>query len=336
MEKDKQKLVDDALRQVEKMFGKGSVMKLGDQTTVDVDAISTGSMLIDECLGIGGIPKGRICEIYGVESAGKSTLCLQLARECQRQGGIVAYVDSEHSMNPEYARDIGVDVDALVFSQPDSGEQALEIVETLTKSGGFDLIVVDSVAALTPQAELDGEMGDQNIGLLARLMSKAMRKLAGAANMNGCSIVFVNQLREKIGVLYGSPEVTTGGRALRFYASVRIEMRKGEPIKDGANIVGNKVKVKIAKNKVAVPFKSCEIDLIYGKGFDSEGELCEVAVSKDVIKKSGSWYSYEDIKIGQGADSVKAWLKENPKMRAEILTKLRPQKVDPETGEILD
>lgn len=323
MEKEK---IDEALKQVEKMYGKGSIMKLGDQTTVDIGAISTGSLLIDECLGIGGIPKGRIIEIFGAESAGKSSLCLQLARECQKQGGAVAYIDSEHSMSPKYARHIGVDVDNLVFTQPDSGEQALEIAEILIKSGGFSLIIIDSVAALTPQAELDGEMGDQNIGLLARLLSKAMRKLAGIANKNNCSIVFINQLREKVGVMFGNPEVTTGGRALKFYSSVRIEMRKGEPIKRGAEVIGNKAKVKIVKNKVAVPFKSCEIDLIYGEGFDQEAEILQLAIDKDIIHKSGSWFSYKDEKIGQGVESVKAWLKINPDILKEITEAIKAKR----------
>lgn len=335
MDKEKQKLVDSALKEIEKLYGKGSILKLGEQPTVDVDSISTGSMLIDDCLGIGGIPKGRIVEIYGVESSGKSTLCLQLARECQKNGGVVAYIDSEHAMNPEYAEHIGVNTEELVFSQPDSGEQALEITEKLVKSGGFDLIIIDSVAALTPQAELDGEMGDQNIGLLARLMSKAMRKLAASANQNGCSIVFINQLREKIGVMYGNPETTTGGRALKFYSSVRIEMRKGEPIKNGSEIIGNKAKVKIVKNKVAIPFKACEVDLIYGEGFSLENELLEMAVKKDIIHKAGSWFSYGSEKIGQGADSVKAWLNSFPEKKQEIMEKLKNINMDPETGEIL-
>lgn len=335
MEKDKQKNVENALKEIEKMYGKGAVMKLGEQPKVEVDSISTGSMLIDDCLGIGGIPKGRIVEIYGVESSGKSTLCLQLARECQRKGGVVAYIDSEHAMNPEYAEHIGVNTDELIFSQPDSGEQALEIAEKLVKSGGFDLIIIDSVAALTPQAELDGEMGDQNIGLLARLMSKAMRKLAASANQNGCSIVFINQLREKIGVMYGNPETTTGGRALKFYSSVRIEMRKGEPIKNGSEIIGNKAKVKIAKNKVAIPFKSCEVDLIYGEGFSLENEIVEMAVKKDIIHKAGSWFSYGDEKIGQGADSVRSWLSKFPDKKQEVMNKLKNTEFDPETGEIL-
>lgn len=335
MENEKQKLVDDALKQVEKMFGKGSVMKLGEQPKVDVDVISTGSPMIDECLGIGGIPKGRIIEIFGVEAAGKSSLCLQLARGCQRKGGVVAYIDSEHSINPEYAKALGVDVDELILSQPDSGEQALEICQILIKSGGFELIIVDSVAALTPQAELDGEMGDQNIGLLARLMSKAMRKIAGIASQNGCSVVFINQLREKVGIMFGNPEIQPGGRALKYYSSVRIEMRKGEPIKQGANIIGNKVKVKIVKNKVAIPFKSCEIDLIYGEGFDYLNELIDTAVLKGIIEKSGSWYSYKNEKIGQGKDAVKGWLKENSSLQEQIKQSVKNRKIDIDTGEIL-
>lgn len=325
IEKDRDKHLEDALRTIEKQFGKGSIMKLGDAPEVDVDVISTGSLAIDAALGVGGIPKGRIVEVYGPESSGKSTLALQTVANCQKQGGKCAYIDAEHSIDPVYARNLGVDVDSLILSQPDSGEQGLEIMEILIKSGAVDLVVVDSVAALVPQAELDGEMGDANVGLHARLMSKALRKVTGIAQKNNCAILFINQLREKVGVMFGNPETTTGGRALKFYATVRIEIRKSEAVKTGTDITGNKANVKIVKNKVAPPFKTCQVEIEYGKGISHTAEVVTMGTELGIIEKSGSWYSYEGEKIGQGSDAVKAWLKENPDMDEEITNRIREE-----------
>ena len=284
----KEQLLNEALKAIEKQYGKGSIMKLGEHADVDVDAISTGSLAIDYALGVGGLPKGRIIEIYGPESSGKTTLALQAIAECQKGGGKAAFIDAEHAIDPRYAKALGVDVDELILSQPDSGEQALEIAEVLIKSGAIDLIVVDSVAALVPQAELDGEMGDSNIGLHARLMSKAMRKLAGAMNANSCTTIFINQLREKVGVMFGNPETTTGGRALKFYATIRIEVRKSEAIKNGQEVIGNKVNVKVVKNKVAPPFKTATVNMIYGEGISHLDEVINLAVENDIIEKSGA------------------------------------------------
>ena len=321
----KEQLLSEALKQIEKQYGKGSVMKLGDRANVDVDVISTGSLAIDHCLGVGGLPRGRIIEIYGPESSGKTTLALQAIAECQKSGGCAAFIDAEHAIDPKYAEALGVDVDELILSQPDSGEQALEIAEVLIKSGAIDLIVVDSVAALVPQAELDGEMGDSNIGLHACLMSKAMRKLAGAMNLNNCTTIFINQLREKVGVMFGNPEVTTGGRALKFYATIRLEVRKSEAIKDGNEIIGNKVNVKIAKNKVAPPFKTCQVEIYYGQGISHVAEIISMGVDMGIIEKSGSWYSYKGEKIGQGTDAVKAYLTANPEIDKEITEQIKTQ-----------
>ena len=293
-------------------------MKLGDRALVEVDVISSGSLSIDNVLGVGGFPRGRIIEIYGPESSGKTTLALQAIAECQKGGGKCAFIDAEHAIDPKYAKALGVDVDELILSQPDSGEQALEIAEVLIKSGAIDLIVIDSVAALVPQAELDGEMGDSNIGLHARLMSKAMRKLAGSMSANNCTAIFINQLREKVGVMFGNPEVTTGGRALKFYASIRLEVRKSEAIKNGSEVVGNKVNVKCAKNKVAPPFKSCTVEIYYGEGISHLSEVVSLGVELGIIDKSGSWFSYKGEKIGQGSDSVRAYLKANPEVDEEI------------------
>ena len=327
MAKEKENLradaLDETLKQIEKLYGKGAVMRLGDRETVDVDAIPSGSLLIDEAIGVGGYPKGRIIEIFGPESSGKTTLALHAIAECQKNGGRAAFIDAEHAIDPLYAKNLGVDINELILSQPDNGEQALEIVEMLADSGSINLIVVDSVAALVPQAELDGEMGDSSVGLQARLMSKAMRKIAGILNKKECAVIFINQLREKVGVMYGNPETTSGGRALKFYASVRIDIRRTEAIKQGADIVGNTCRVKIVKNKVSPPFKQCEIDIIYGQGISKEGEILDRAVELGLIKKSGSWFEYNGSKIAQGRDAAKAYLKENEDVANELLEKIK-------------
>lgn len=314
----KEQALNDAIKQIEKQFGKGSVMKLGDRAAVDVAVIPTGSLTLDMALGIGGYPKGRIIEIYGPESSGKTTLTLHAIAEVQKQGGTAAFIDAEHAIDPVYAKNLGVNIDELILSQPDSGEQGLEIAETLVRSGAIDLVVVDSVAALVPQVELDGEMGDQQMGLQARLMSKALRKLSGVMNKTDCTIIFINQLREKIGVMFGNPETTTGGRALKFYSSVRIEIRRSEAIKNGTEIVGNKVNIKVVKNKVAPPFKSTSVDIIYGKGISRDGEVLDLAVEKDIVDKSGAWYAYKGEKIGQGRENAKRYLTEHPDIMNEI------------------
>lgn len=314
----KEQALQDAIKQIEKQFGKGSVMKLGDRAAVDVAVIPTGSLTLDMALGIGGYPKGRIIEIYGPESSGKTTLTLHAIAEVQKQGGTAAFIDAEHAIDPVYAKNLGVNIDELILSQPDSGEQGLEIAETLVRSGAIDLVVVDSVAALVPQVELDGEMSDQQMGLQARLMSKALRKLSGVMNKTDCTIIFINQLREKIGVMFGNPETTTGGRALKFYSSVRIEIRKSEAIKNGSDIVGNKVNIKVVKNKVAPPFKSTQVDIIYGKGISRDGEVLDLAVEKDIIDKSGAWYAYKGEKIGQGRENAKRYLSEHADVMAEV------------------
>ncbi len=319
----KDELLNEALKQIEKQYGKGSIMKLGDRGNVDIDAISTGSLAIDNCLGVGGFPRGRIIEIYGPESSGKTTLALQAIAECQKGGGCAAFIDAEHAIDPRYAKNLGVDIDELILSQPDSGEQALEIAEVLIKSGAIDLIVIDSVAALVPQAELDGEMGDSSIGLHARLMSKAMRKLAGAMNANNCTTIFINQLREKVGVMFGNPETTTGGRALKFYSTIRIEVRKSEAIKNGSEVIGNKVNVKVSKNKVAPPFKSCQVEIFYGEGISHVSEIISLGVELGIIEKAGSWFSYNGDKIGQGSEAVRAFLIQNPEIDKEITAKVK-------------
>ena len=327
MAKEKENLradaLDETLKQIEKLYGKGAVMRLGDRETVDVDAIPSGSLLIDEAIGVGGYPKGRIIEIFGPESSGKTTLALHAIAECQKNGGRAAFIDAEHAIDPLYAKNLGVDINELILSQPDNGEQALEIVEMLADSGSINLIVVDSVAALVPQAELDGEMGDSSVGLQARLMSKAMRKIAGILNKKECAVIFINQLREKVGVMYGNPETTSGGRALKFYASVRIDIRRTEAIKQGADIVGNTCRVKIVKNKVSPPFKQCEIDIIYGQGISKEGEILDRAVELGLIKKSGSWFEYNGSKIAQSRGAAKAYLKDNEDVSNELLEKIK-------------
>lgn len=311
-----------AIAQIKKAYGEGSVMRLGEDHTMEVDSIPTGSMLLDIALGVGGVPKGRIVELYGPESSGKTTVALHIIAEAQKKGGEVAFIDVEHALDPVYAKSLGVDIDNLLVSQPDSGEQALEIAEMLVRSGGIDVIVVDSVAALTTRAEIDGDMGDAHVGQLARLMSQAMRKLTAVVSKTNCVAIFINQIREKIGIAYGNPETTPGGRALKFYSSVRMDVRKGEAIKNGSEIIGSKTKVKITKNKVAPPFKECEFDLIYGKGISRVGEILDLAVTLDIIKKSGSWFSYEKEKLGQGRDKVKDLLENNPELRKEIEDKI--------------
>ena len=315
--------LDETLKQIQKLFGKGAVMRLGDREAVDVDAIPSGSILLDEALGVGGYPKGRIIEIYGPESSGKTTLALHAIAECQKMGGRAAFIDAEHAIDPIYAKNLGVDINELILSQPDNGEQALEIVEMLANSGSINLIIVDSVAALVPQAELDGEMGDSSVGLQARLMSKAMRKIAGILNKKECAVIFINQLREKVGVMYGNPETTSGGRALKFYASIRIDIRRTEAIKQGADIIGNTCRVKIVKNKVSPPFKQCEIDIIYGQGISKEAEVLDRAVELGIIKKSGAWFEYKGSKIAQGRDSAKTYIKENDDVFEELLAQVK-------------
>ena len=330
----KAQALNDAIKQIEKQFGKGSVMKLGDRAAVDVAVIPTGSLTLDMALGIGGYPKGRIIEIYGPESSGKTTLTLHAIAEVQKQGGTAAFIDAEHAIDPVYAKNLGVNIDELILSQPDSGEQGLEIAETLVRSGAIDLVVVDSVAALVPQVELDGEMADQQMGLQARLMSKALRKLSGVMNKTDCTIIFINQLREKIGVMFGNPETTTGGRALKFYSSVRVEIRRSEAIKNGTEIVGNKVNIKVVKNKVAPPFKSTQVDIIYGKGISRDGEVLDLAVDKDIVDKSGAWYAYKGEKIGQGRENAKRYLVEHPDIMNEITEAIKASLMPVEEGAV--
>ena len=315
--------LDETLKQIQKLYGKGAVMRLGERPAVEVNAIPSGSLLLDEALGVGGYPKGRIIEIFGPESSGKTTLALHAIAECQKLGGRAAFIDAEHAIDPIYAKNLGVDINELILSQPDNGEQALEIVEMLANSGSISLIIVDSVAALVPQAELDGEMGDSSVGLQARLMSKAMRKIAGILNKKECAVIFINQLREKVGVMYGNPETTSGGRALKFYASIRIDIRRTEAIKQGADIVGNTCRVKIVKNKVSPPFKQCEIDIIYGQGISKEAEILDRTVELGYIKKSGAWFEYKGSKIAQGRDAAKLYIKENEDVQAELLNLIK-------------
>ncbi len=320
---EKRKALDAAMSQIEKQFGKGSVMKLGDYKSMEIEAISTGALNLDIALGIGGIPRGRIIEIYGPESSGKTTLALHAVAEAQKKGGEAAFIDAEHALDPSYAKKIGVDIDNLIVSQPDTGEQALEIAEALIRSGAIDIVVVDSVAALVPKAEIDGDMGDAHVGLQARLMSQALRKLAGTINKTNATIIFINQLREKVGVMFGNPETTAGGRALKYYASVRMDIRRIEAIKQDGEVVGNRTRVKVVKNKVAPPFREAEFDIVYGKGISKEGSVLDLAVDLDIIEKSGSWFSYNGEKIGQGRENVKRQLSENPKFMAEVEKKVR-------------
>lgn len=323
MDENRKKALDLAFSQIEKQFGKGSIMRLGENTHLDVEAISTGSLSLDLALGIGGIPKGRIVEIYGPESSGKTTVALHVVAEVQKKGGVAAFIDAEHALDPKYASALGVNIDDLIVSQPDTGEQALDIAEYLVRSGAVDIIVVDSVAALVPRQEIEGEMGDAHMGLHARLMSQALRKLSGIVNKSNCTMIFINQLRLKIGVVYGNPETTTGGNALKYYASVRIDVRKADTLKSGTDLIGNRTRAKIVKNKVAPPFKTAEFDIMYGKGISREGDILDIAAKLDIINKGGSWYSYGDTKIGQGRDNAKKFLIDNPEIAAEVENKIR-------------
>ena len=320
---ERQAALDMALKQIEKQFGKGSVMKLGERADRKVSTIPSGSLALDSALGVGGYPRGRIIEIYGPESSGKTTVALHAIAEVQAQGGQAAFIDAEHALDPSYAQKLGVNIDELLLSQPDTGEQALEIAEALVRSGAIDIIVVDSVAALVPKAEIEGEMGDSHIGLQARLMSQALRKLSGAINKSNTIAIFINQIREKVGVMFGNPETTPGGRALKFYSTVRLEVRRAEQLKQGNDIVGNRTKVKVVKNKVAPPFKVAELDIMYGEGISKEGEIIDIGAELDIIEKSGSWYSYNGERLGQGRENAKLFLKENPDVRDEISAKIR-------------
>ena len=320
---DKQKALETCMAQIERTYGKGSIMRLGENTGIVVEAIPTGSLSLDLALGIGGVPKGRIVEIYGPESSGKTTLALHIVAEAQKRGGEVAFIDAEHALDPGYARALGVDIDSMLISQPDTGEQGLEICEALVRSGAIDVVVVDSVAALTPRAEIEGDMGDSHVGLLARLMSQALRKLAGSIAKTNCVVIFINQLREKVGVMYGNPEVTTGGRALKFYASVRVEVRRIEALKNGGEVIGNRTRAKVVKNKVAPPFKEAEFDIMYGEGISKVGELVDLGVKLDLLQKSGSWFSMGETRLGQGRDAVKQYLKENPEVAERIEADIR-------------
>ncbi len=320
---ERNKALDAAIGQIEKQFGKGSVMRMGEKPSMTIESISTGAMALDMALGCGGLPRGRIVELFGPESSGKSTLALHVVAEAQRNGGVAAYVDAEHALDPVYAKNIGVDVDSLLISQPDTGEQALEIADLLIRSGAIDVIVVDSVAALTPRAEIEGEMGDTHVGLQARLMSQALRKLTATLNKSDTIALFINQLREKIGVMYGSPEVTPGGRALKFYSSVRLDIRRVESIKDGAEVVGSRTRVKVVKNKCAAPFRQAEFDIMYGQGISREGSILDVAVDMGIVKKSGSWYTYEGEQLGQGRENAKTFLRESPEIVVEIDQRIR-------------
>ncbi len=320
---DKKKALDTALAQIEKDFGKGAVMRLGENAHVVVEAIPTGSLALDMALGIGGVPRGRIIEIYGPESSGKTTLALHIVAEAQKRGGEVAFIDAEHALDPAYASALGVDIDSMLISQPDTGEQGLEICEALVRSGAIDVVVVDSVAALTPRAEIEGDMGDAHVGLLARLMSQALRKLAGSISKTNCIVIFINQLREKVGVMYGNPEVTTGGRALKFYSSVRIDIRRVESIKNGAEVIGNHVRAKVVKNKVAPPFRQAEFDIMFGEGIAKEGEMVDLGVQLGLVQKSGSWFSMGEVRIGQGRDSARQYLRDNPDVAEKLEEDIR-------------
>ena len=323
IEQEKLNALNQALGKIEKEFGKGSVMKLGEATSMAIDVISTGSIGLDIAVGIGGLPKGRIIEVYGPESSGKTTVALHTIAEAQKQGGIAAFIDAEHALDPVYAKALGVDIDNLIISQPDTGEQALEIAEALIRSGAIDIIVVDSVAALVPRAEIEGDMGDSHVGLQARLMSQALRKLTGSIKKSNCVAIFINQLREKVGVMFGNPETTTGGRALKFYSSVRLEVRRIDSIKQGDKVLGNRTRVKVVKNKVAPPFKQVEFDIMYGEGISRVGDLLDIAAEADIVKKSGAWYAYNDTKLGQGRENVKKFLQDNPDLVKEIDEKVR-------------
>lgn len=321
---ERQRALDAAISQIQKSYGQGSIMKLGDSmTNMNIEVIPTGSLSLDIALGVGGIPRGRIIEIYGPESSGKTTVALHMVAQAQKMGGIAGFVDAEHALDPKYAKNLGVNIDDLYISQPDNGEQALEIAETMVRSGAMDIVIIDSVAALVPKAEIDGEMGDSHVGLQARLMSQALRKLTGAINKSKCIVVFINQLREKVGVMFGNPETTTGGRALKFYASVRMDVRRVETLKQNNEFVGNHTRIKVVKNKVAPPFKEAEFDIMYGEGISREGDILDLAAKEDIVIKSGAWYNYNDERLGQGRENVKAYLKANPAVLQEIEAKVR-------------
>lgn len=322
MEMEKQKALEMALSQIEKQFGKGSIMRLGESSHINVEVIPTGSLELDIALGVGGLPRGRVVEIFGPESSGKTTVALHVIAEAQKMGGTAAFIDAEHALDPVYASNLGVNIDNLLVSQPDTGEQALEITEALVRSGAIDVVVIDSVAALVPRAEIDGEMGDSHVGLQARLMSQALRKLSGAINKTNTVVIFINQLREKVGIMFGNPETTPGGRALKFYSSVRLDVRRVDTLKRGSEMIGNRTRVKVVKNKVAPPFKQAEFDIIYGEGISKEGSILDMAVSENIIDKSGSWYSYGDIKLGQGRENARQYLKDNPEIAKEIEEKV--------------
>lgn len=320
---DKLKAISEAMTQIEKQFGKGSIMKLGEKSSLDIDSIPTGCLDLDIALGIGGVPRGRIVEIFGPESSGKTTVALHIAAEAQKNGGAAAFIDAEHALDPQYAKRLGVDIENLIVSQPDTGEQALEIAEALVRSGAIDVIVVDSVAALVPKAEIEGEMGDSHVGLQARLMSQALRKLAGSISKSKCIVIFINQLREKVGVMFGNPETTPGGRALKFYSSIRMDVRRIDSIKQGDQIIGNRTRIKVIKNKVAPPFKQAEFDIMYNEGISHSGNVLDVGVREEIIQKSGSWFSYNNVRIGQGRENSKQYLKDNPEIMCEIENKIR-------------
>ena len=332
VEDNKMKALEAAVAQIEKQYGKGSVMKLGDNTHLNVETIPSGSLGLDLALGVGGIPRGRIIEIYGPESGGKTTVALHMVAEVQKQGGIAGFIDADHALDPVYAKSIGVDIDNLYISQPDTGEQALEITETMVRSTAMDIVIVDSVAALVPKAEIEGDMGDSHVGLQARLMSQALRKLTGVIGKTSCSVIFINQLREKVGVMFGNPETTTGGRALKYYSSVRLEVRRGEQIKKDGEPVGNRTKIKVVKNKVAPPFRSTEVDIIFGEGISREGEILDLAAEENIVVKSGAWYAYEGSKIGQGRENAKGYLKEHPEILAEVEQKVRDKYFNTSSG----
>lgn len=321
---DKSKALESALAQIEKQYGKGSIMKLGDTAAhMNIETIPTGSISLDIALGLGGIPKGRVIEVYGPESSGKTTIALHMVAEVQKRGGIAGFIDAEHALDPAYAKKIGVDIDNLYISQPDNGEQALEITETMVRSGAVDIVIVDSVAALVPRAEIDGDMGDSHVGLQARLMSQALRKLTAVISKSNCIVIFINQLREKVGVMFGSPETTTGGRALKFYSSIRLDVRRIEALKQGGDIVGNRTRIKVVKNKIAPPFKEAEFDIMFGQGISREGDVLDLAANENIVIKSGAWYAYNDAKIGQGRENAKTYLRDNPELFAEIEEKVR-------------
>ena len=332
IDENKRKALESAVAQIEKAYGKGSVMKLGDNTHMNVETFPTGSLGLDLALGVGGIPKGRIVEIYGPEGGGKTTVALHIVAEVQKLGGIAGFIDAEHALDPVYAKRIGVDIDNLYISQPDNGEQALEITETMVRSGAIDIIIVDSVAALVPKAEIEGDMGDSHVGLQARLMSQALRKLTGIIGKTSCTVIFINQLREKVGVMFGNPETTTGGRALKYYSSVRLEVRRGEVIKKDGEAIGNRAKIKVVKNKVAPPFREAEVDLVYGIGISREGDILDLAANDNIINKSGAWYAYNGNKIGQGRENAKQFLKEHPDIMKEVEDKVRAKRIPSADG----